>query len=109
MHKLKTTLIFTFFLSFFSTSLNAQSLYWTDTVNEKLENLQTFDKNLAIATKLVNASVSKQCNKKINDDDMLKINKIYALKIQKITTLLNDKNNSAEYKSELESIECVIS
>ncbi|WP_323086692.1 hypothetical protein, partial [Providencia alcalifaciens] len=98
------------FLTFFSIAGNAKSIYWTESVNQKLETLQTFDKNLAMATKLVNAGVSHQCDKVIDDDEMLKINKIYAVKIQKIQSLLNenDSNKQSEYEAEINSIECIL-
>lgn len=110
MKNLKINLVVVGFLAFFSITGYAKSIYWTESVNQKLETLQTVDKNLAMATKLVNAGVSHQCDKIINDDEMLKINKVYALKINKIQSLLNenDSNKQPEYEAEINSIECIL-
>ncbi|WHT81952.1 hypothetical protein [Providencia rettgeri] len=110
MKNLKAKLAIVGFLAFFSIAGHAESKYWTESVNQKLETLKTFDANLAMATQLVNAGVSLKCNKIINDDEMLKINKVYALKINKIQSLLNenDSNKQPEYEAEISSIECIL-
>ncbi|HAS8353740.1 TPA: hypothetical protein I7721_21960 [Vibrio vulnificus] len=110
MKNAKPKIIMMGFLIFFSVAGYAETEFWTKSVNQKLDTLQTVDKNLALATKLVNAGVSHECHKIINDDDMLKINNVYALKIQKIQSLLNENNSNKqpEYEAEINSIECVL-
>ncbi|SUD70716.1 Uncharacterised protein [Providencia rustigianii] len=87
----------------------ANSPYWTDDVNERFKILESGNKELANALKLLTATESKVCEKQLNNQESLKFSKAYQMEIHQLSILLqNAKDNQQEILNILKPVRCVL-
>ncbi|EKT62343.1 TPA: hypothetical protein ACS8CD_003945 [Providencia alcalifaciens] len=103
------TMIITIFIGLISMNCYANSPYWTDDVYESLVLLEQEYPNLGFATQLITQKESVLCNKIINMNDLLIINRIYASRARNIMILLEENSaNSSVVQNEINQIKCIL-
>ncbi|MEX9225943.1 hypothetical protein AB7W58_22925 [Providencia rettgeri] len=101
-------MIITIFIGLISMNCYANSPYWTDDVYESLALLEQQHPNLGFATQLITQKESVLCNKIINMDDLLTINRIYASRARNIMILLEKNSASSSLvQNEINQIKCI--
>ena len=102
-------MILNVFIGLISMNCYANSPYWTDDVNERFEIIESGNKDLANALRLLTVTGSKVCKKQLNNEESIKLSKTYQMEIHQLSILLqNEKDNQQKILNILKSVRCVL-